>query len=279
MEKYIRQTLESVLSQGYENLEYIVVDGGSTDNTLAIISEYKEKISVLISEKDDGQYFAINKGLGIATGEIIGWLNADDIYFPWTLELLNQIFANDEIYWINGIPAYLNNEGLITNIYNQMSAKPGKYIRSGWFRRGVFGYLQQESMFWRRNVTEVCGVLNAGYRLAADYDLWIRFAQKFELYSVALPLAAFRKRQNSHSIVSKEEYEKEVSGICRDKRKIELMFRIFGNNNEKFSRLLRLMLWSKTPVVYYSISKEKWCVERRYRPLSNVTLSNLLLEI
>jgi glycosyltransferase involved in cell wall biosynthesis len=279
MDKYIRQTIDSVLGQEYENLEYIVVDGGSTDNTLDILSEYKDRISVLISEKDDGQYFAINKGLTLATGEIIAWLNADDVYFPWTLNTVNNIFENNDICWINGMPAYLDSQGLITNIYNQVSGKPVKYIRSGWFRSGGFGYLQQESMFWRKKVTGSCGLLNTGFRLAADYELWTRFSEKFELYSVALPLAGFRKRHDNHSLVSKDEYEREVSEICRSKKKFDILFKIAGKDNLKFNRLLRLMIWSKAPVVYYSVSKGKWCTEKRFRPISNVTLSNLLLEV
>jgi glycosyltransferase involved in cell wall biosynthesis len=279
MDKYIRQTIESVLNQGYENLEYIVVDGGSSDQTVKIISEYKDRISIFISEKDQGQYFAINKGLRLATGDIIGWLNADDTYFPWTFETVNNIFADNEISWINGIPAYLDSKGLITNFYNQVSAKPKKYIRSGWFRRGVFGYLQQESMFWRKNVIETCGLLDTRFVLASDFELWTRFSEKFELHSVALPLAAFRKRNDNHSLVSKDQYEKEVSEICRNNKKFNILFKIAGKDNVKFNSLFRLMIWSRAPIVYYSVSKGIWCTERRFRPISNVTLSNLLLEI
>ncbi|HEX2968413.1 MAG TPA: glycosyltransferase family 2 protein [Bacteroidales bacterium] len=279
IEGYIRQTIESVLNQGYENLEYIIIDGGSTDKTPDIISEYKDNISVMISEKDRGQYYAINKGLSLATGDIIGWLNADDIYFPWTLETVNNIFRNSRISWISGIPAFIDSRGLVTNIYNQVAAKPSGYIRKGLFRKGAFGYLQQESMFWRRNITDECGFLNTDYKLAADYELWKRFSQKYELYSVALPLAAFRKRTNNHSIVCCDKYEKEVEEICSNNKTADFLFRIAGRNNKKLSRIIRLLIWSKAPVVYYSVSKEAWCVEKRYRPISNISLSNLLLEI
>ena len=85
MEKYIEETILSILNQQYPNLELIIVDGGSSDNTLSILSKYKEQISLLISEKDEGQYNAINKGFSKATGEMLAWLNADDVYFPWTL--------------------------------------------------------------------------------------------------------------------------------------------------------------------------------------------------
>ena len=84
MEQYIEETLISILNQKYENLELIIVDGLSSDNTLNIISKYEKQISLLISEKDNGQYNAINKGMSFATGDILAWLNADDIYFPWT---------------------------------------------------------------------------------------------------------------------------------------------------------------------------------------------------
>ena len=89
--KYIRQTIESVLSQDYENLEYIIIDGGSTDNTLQIIHEYEDKLSY-ISEKDNGQSDAINKGFKMAHGDIVAWLNSDDVYEPGCISRVVEEF-------------------------------------------------------------------------------------------------------------------------------------------------------------------------------------------
>ena len=89
MEEYIEQTIKSILNQEYPNLELIIVDGGSTDNSLNIIKKYVDKVNILISEKDNGQYDAINKGFSHATGDIFCWINADDVYFSWTFK--NQV--------------------------------------------------------------------------------------------------------------------------------------------------------------------------------------------
>ena len=112
MEKYLEQTILSIISQDYPNLEYIIVDGGSTDHTMDIINKYKSKISIIISEPDNGMYDAINKGIESSTGDILAWLNADDIYFPWTLSMVAKVFSeNNEISWIRGIPAFLDESG------------------------------------------------------------------------------------------------------------------------------------------------------------------------
>ena len=88
MERYIEQTIRSVVNQDYSNIEYIVVDGASTDRTVEIARRYEDKISTLISEPDDSHFDAMQKGLSIATGDVLAWLNADDVYYPWTLSIV-----------------------------------------------------------------------------------------------------------------------------------------------------------------------------------------------
>jgi glycosyltransferase involved in cell wall biosynthesis len=279
MEKYIEQTMQSIFTQDYPNLEYIVVDGGSTDGTMAIINKYRSRISLIISEPDSGMYDAITKGIRSSTGEILGWLNADDVYFPWTLSTVAKAFSeNNEIKWIRGIPAFLDESGDLNNIYNNISAAPKNFIKNGWFREGIFGFLQQESIFWKRSLWEMSNGLNLNYTLAADFELWTRFAEYAELVSVGLPLAAFRKRKQSKSVLHKQKYIEEVNQICSTKKKFFFPLITFSQHSKTTNFILRLLVWRKVHVYYYSVSIDKWIIQNRIRPVSNISFSQLLLE-
>lgn len=114
MEKFIEGTILSVLNQNYPNLEYIIIDGASTDRTLEIIEKYKDRISLIISEPDKGMYDAINKGLSRATGDIMAYINADDQYLPGTLSLVNRLFSKfKNVDWISGVPTFMDEDRII----------------------------------------------------------------------------------------------------------------------------------------------------------------------
>src|SRR5919199_239465 len=109
--QFIRQTVESVLTQNYPRLEYIVIDGLSTDNTLDVLKPYQTKLR-LISERDNGQTDAINKGLRMATGDIVCWLNSDDFFLPNTLEIVGDFFlAHPNKTWLTGDCLIINETG------------------------------------------------------------------------------------------------------------------------------------------------------------------------
>lgn len=282
MEKYIEDTILSVLSQNYPNLEYIVIDGASTDHTLDIINKYKDKISLIISEKDNGMYNAINKGFKHATGDIFAWLNADDTYFPWTLHTVGQLFSEHEnVQWAIGQTSFMIEQRRVNKIFNNNCAYNNKYIAKGWHRAGVLGPLQQESMFWRKELWNRVNGLNENYKLAADFELWTRFAKYAELTTIALPLAAFyiRKDSLSHSETTSQKYISEVNFICKQISSgyPNIFFKYFGNNT-KVNRILRLLMWSKSPLYAYSMQKQCWIYKKLYRSISNTTLSYLLIE-
>lgn len=277
MENYIEQTIRSIIDQNYPNLEYIIIDGGSSDNTINIVKKYLHKIDLLISEPDEGQYYAIRKGIDRATGDIIAWLNADDSYFPWTLRVVGKVFQNYNIKWLCGLPSFLDEEGLLTKIYNNPSAKPCHAIRNGWFRKNGYGFLQQESMFWRKELWEKSGGLDLKYNLAADYKLWTKFATQAELWTINLPLASFRLRKNSRSKISEKEYLNEIEKIIVEYKPLPLFPRIFGSNLY-FHFIYRLFVWKKTPLIYYHQNSQQWDYKYKYRPLSTISLSALLLE-
>lgn len=277
MVNYIEQTLVSILNQNYVNLELIVIDGGSTDGTVEVIEKYKERISVFISEKDNGQYDAINKGLKMASGDVIAWLNADDIYFPWTFSTISLIFETfNEVNWLIGSFSFLDESGQVTNFYKQNGAKPQKYIANGWFRKNLFGFLQQENMFWRRELMNKGGFLNTNYSLAADFELWTRFAKHTELFALDLPLASFRKRKTSRSKLNEEKYLKEVEDIITSLKRPVMLRRLLGNKSIITNHLQRFITIKKSPVCFYSLKDSCWKIKKHARPVSNFTILQLL---
>lgn len=283
MEATIEDTIRSVLSQNYPNLEYIIVDGASTDGTLDIIKKYEQNISLVISEPDNGMYDAINKGFSHATGDIYAWINADDIYMPWALKTIARLFTeHSEVQWCIGQTTFMCKERIPNKFFNFPSAYSRKNIMRGWHRKHVFGNLQQESMFWRRQLWEKAGSLDTTLKVAADFELWIRFARYAELVTVALPISAFYISQYSlsHKVgTTKSLYEEEVDSVCKNlKSKYpSFIIKYFGTNGI-VNRLYRLFHWYKTPIYFFSYSSEEWRLKRVWRCASNISLSSLYLE-
>ena len=277
MEQYIEETILSILNQQYPNLELIVVDGGSSDNTLYILSKYKEQISLLISERDEGQYNAINKGFSKATGEILAWLNADDVYFPWTLAHVANFFnKHPSQLWVSGSTSLMNENGLIYGFSSNVIAKPNKFVRNGWFRSGQYGYLQQEGMFWRKELWEQVGGLNENYKLASDFELWTRFSNKSSLVSFGLPLACFRNRMSSRSNELKKEYEAEVESICYGFKKPNFIVKFLGGFSLFTMLLIRKLTISKSLIYFYSPTKKIWILIKKRSSLTVHSFSKLI---
>ena len=276
MAEYIEQTIQSVLSQTYDNVEYIVIDGGSTDGTIDIIHKYTESISIFVSEPDEGQYDAINKGFKLATGDVIAWLNADDIYFPWTCSVVASFFSEYENEnWIIGSYSYIDDQGNPLFFQKKNGAKPRNYIANGWFNASLFGYLQQESMFWRKEVLGSCGMLNTEYSLAADFELWKRFAQHYNLVSLDVPLAGFRVRLDCRSKQLHAQYCAEVKMINRSSKAPSLIMKMAGNSKH-FNHLLRLLTFRKSRIYYYSFIGMRHYLKNKTRSIGNYTLSQLI---
>lgn len=171
--EYLEQTIHSVLDQRYTNLEYIIIDGGSTDNSVEIIKKYEKYLAFWISEPDRGQSHAINKGFKKSTGDILCWLNSDDLFHSGTLEKVNNYFIENP----NKVFVWANNSSLRNHILRD--AKPKKTIN---YKHLLYylSIINQESSFWRREVYLNVGGLNEKIDLAMDYDYWLRV---FKYYS------------------------------------------------------------------------------------------------
>ena len=278
MAQYIETTIKSVLSQDYPNLEYIVIDGGSTDGTQQIIEKYKDQLAYYVSEPDNGMYDAINKGFARATGEVIAWINADDIYMPWTLKTVNDVFTKfPETQWLGGKYSFLNEDGTLAQIFPRTSVRCQKDIREGWCREGVIGPLQQESMFWRKDLYAAAGGLDTSYRYAGDFELWTRFAEHAQLSKIDIPLAAFRKRKTSLSKAGREKYDAEIAKAIGSKPKYPNFFwRVLRNSNIAV-QLLRSLRYRKGEIFYFTMSGQEIKRKKIYGSASNHSIQSLFL--
>jgi len=171
--QFIEKTILSILSQDYPNLEYFVIDGGSSDNTLQILEKYTERLT-WISEPDRGQTDAINKGLRRATGDIVAYLNSDDLLSPNTLLEVGAIFAaRPQTVWVTGQCLIVDENGrevrrLIT-MYKNILLR----LRS-FSLLLIMDYISQPATFWRRNIIEEIGMPNEKLHYVMDYEFWLR---------------------------------------------------------------------------------------------------------
>lgn len=207
--QYLERTIRSILDQGYPDLEYVVMDGGSNDDSRQIIERYAGQLAHWESAEDNGQADAINRGFARTQGEIMGWLNSDDVYVEGALLLVGRIFAAlPEVDWISGRALTMTPAGNLNDV-----GLPNAYFRrliaGGWNHGRGLGFVMQEATFWRRSLWDQAGgeITNLYYGL--DYDLWKRFARYADLVPVQAPLAAFRHNPAAKSRAI-ESYYREI---------------------------------------------------------------------
>lgn len=174
-EKTIKDAIESVLSQSYQNIEYIIIDGNSLDGTVQIINNYKSKLSFFISEKDSGIYDAMNKGIKTATGDVVGILNSDDLYYNNTVieSIMSQFLSNSEIDIVYGDLVYVKRDET-QKIVRNWESQP--YYKN-FFENG--NVPPHPAFFVKRKVYEHAGYFNLNYKLAADYEFMLRVVKKY----------------------------------------------------------------------------------------------------
>ena len=199
---FLEKAITSVLNQQYPNLEYIIIDGGSRDNSIEIIRKYEKHLAYWVSEPDKGMYDAINKGFSKATGDVMAWLNSDDTYFPWALHVIGEVFASfPDIEWVSTLqPGAVDYNGYVID-FGRFEGFNREAFREG--RNGIrnsFGFIQQESTFWRRSLWEKAGgLVSTKYSMAGDFELWCRFYEHAQLYGIVSPLGMFRCQHRQKS--------------------------------------------------------------------------------
>jgi glycosyltransferase involved in cell wall biosynthesis len=217
--KFLRAAMRSVLDQVEISPEYIVMDGGSADESLEIIRENEARLHFWRSAPDAGHYAAINEGFSRSTGEIMAWLNSDDQYLPGALSIVADVFsAFPEVEWLTTLfPLRWDERGRIVRCsprrgYSRAAFLAAENLPTGdWFREGC---IQQETTFWRRSLWERAGgALDTRWKLAADFELWARFFKLADLYAVDAPLGGFRWHGNQRSNLQRETYEREAMEI------------------------------------------------------------------
>ncbi|MCZ7627097.1 MAG: glycosyltransferase [Candidatus Methylomirabilota bacterium] len=203
---FLETTIKSVLSQEYENLEYIVIDGGSTDGSVDIIKRYADRLAYWVSEPDGGQAEAIIKGFQHSSGEIMGWLNSDDLLLSDCLTAVARTFI--------GLPTTQMMYGniLIIDEYGHV-VKEARQFQVGFHELYYGGHIiNQEATFWTRGLYDRAGGLNRNLSYAMDYDLWVRMAEISHPLHVSRYLAAFR-RHPSQKTTHMELYRMEMQAI------------------------------------------------------------------
>ena len=186
--QYIEETILSVLNQTYKNIQYIVVDGGSSDNTMQVIERYRNKIDIVIHEIDNGQTDAINKGFKLAKGELVGWINSDDILYADCVKKIVELYNknNDGAIYYSCFNDFIDGTGKLLTTY-KMLIKSRDYLLNK-----NYSIIQQAS-FYNTGIVKQVGYLDVSIHYCMDMDLWLKLLKYGPIYAFnERPLSAFR---------------------------------------------------------------------------------------
>lgn len=234
--QFLEETIRSVLDQNYPDLEYIIIDGGSTDNSVNIIRKYSSKLAYWQSTKDRGQSHAINVGFQHATGDIFLWLNSDDLLLPDSLSTISTYFTNHpHCSWLIAESVIIDADGLFLNVRSPIIPSAETMVR--WMQGTWFA---QQSVFWRKSLWLSVGLLDENLHYVMDWDLWLRFLAHEPPDLLRARLSKYRWHKHAKCLASPGKVAKEECAIFN---KIKLA--------EKDSRLSLY----KNPLLNYLLEK------------------------
>ena len=226
----IEHAVNSVLSQDYPGIEYIIIDGKSTDGTLDIIKKYEDKISKIISEKDEGMYFAINKGIQLASGDIIGILNSDDFYVDdHVISKVVQTFISTAPDAVYADLAYVDKDD---------TGKISRYWKAGAYKHGLFikGWMPPHPAFFvKKKIYAQYGGYNTKLSLSADYELMLRFIHKMKIPLSYLPQVIVKMKSGGRGNIS-------FSQRLKANREDRLAWKLNGLKSGAFTMFLKPLL-------------------------------------
>lgn len=274
-ERFIAGTLDSLLAQSYPALEHIVVDGASGDGTLGVVRRHAFAPARVVSEPDSGMYDAIQKGFALCTGEVMGWVNSDDVLLPGTLRTLGEVFATfPEIGWLTTRrPVAVDEHGgmIKLNAFHSVTRagfeRGDHLVGAGW---PAAGWIQQEGTFWRRSLWERAGgSLDLSLKSAGDFELWCRFMKIEDPYTIDVPLGAFRYHAAQKTSVDAGGYLSEARGayarhgfrepvLWKQRARMALHK---GLGEPAFERLARRGVVSVGRRVTYDWAQRRWVIE------------------
>jgi glycosyltransferase involved in cell wall biosynthesis len=268
--QFLEETIRSVLLQGYPNLEYIITDGGSTDESLDIIKQYEPWLAYWASETDRGQSHAINKGFRRATGDIIAYLNSDDLYLSgaiWqAVQFLSQNEVGDIVY---GDCRVIDKES--QTIFNGRGRDFDLFVELCW------NFVQQPTVFMRRKLLELVGYLDEDLHYAMDVDYWLRAAVKVKFSYLPIELAAFRITEGSKTgknliLFDTERLRTIDRFFCShtDREVIQWRKRVFAWNHYRIGS--RLYLQNK-----HDLARREFIKAIKLEPFSPRTIASLLM--
>ena len=262
--QYLEQTIQSVLEQNYPNLEYIIVDGGSTDQSVEIIRKYAPQLSWWVSEKDQGQSHAINKGFARATGDIYAFINSDDYFLPGVIAAIAESFTKGSP-WVVGWSRYLDPEGTDWPYPVMAHTEP-----ADWFAKNP---IPQQSSFWSGDLHRQLGLFRQDLHYSFDYEYWMRLRFKAKVHPHILHrcLAVFRLHGASKTISQNTRFISEDRSIWKQylgHLSMEDRLAAREARRELDARNLRAMTWRAIKEQDIPMARKAAWGALRCRPLS-----------